>query len=70
MLQSLILNNWKSHKHTEINFSQGYNVIVGNIGSGKTSIFDAIAFCLFGSTPNVNSRKIAVKDLIMSKPVE
>lgn len=70
MLTSLILDNWKSHKHTEINFSNGYNVFVGNIGSGKTSIFDAIVYCLFGSTPNVNSRKIAIKDLIMSKPCE
>jgi len=70
MLQTLTLNNWKSHKHTEINFSQGYNVIVGNIGSGKTSIFDAIVFCLFGSTPNVIARKLPIKDLIMSKPVE
>jgi exonuclease SbcC len=70
MLTSLILNNWKSHKHTEINFSKGYNVFVGNIGSGKTSIFDAIVYCLFGSTPNVNARKIAIKDLIMSKSCE
>jgi len=70
MLKSLILHNWKSHKHNEINFSQGYNVFVGNIGSGKTSIFDAIVFSLFGTTPNITSRKIPVKDLIMSKPVE
>lgn len=70
MIKKLILNNWKSHKHTEIEFYPSYNVIVGNIGSGKTSIFDAIVFCLFGTTPNANSRKIAVKDLIMSKPVK
>jgi len=70
MLKKLTLKNWKSHKDTEIDFSKGYNVFVGNIGTGKTSIFDAIVFALFGTTPNVSSRKVAVKDLIMSKPVE
>ncbi|PIU22001.1 MAG: hypothetical protein COT14_03320 [Candidatus Diapherotrites archaeon CG08_land_8_20_14_0_20_30_16] len=70
MLKSLILNNWKSHKNTEINFSQGYNVLVGNIGTGKSSIFDGIVFALFGTTPNITSKKVPLKDLIMSKPVE
>ncbi len=70
MLKKLVLINWKSHKNNTIEFNTGYNVFVGNIGSGKTSIFDAIVFALFGSTPNINSRKILSKDVIMSKPLE
>ena len=70
MLKKLILTNWKSHKNNIIEFNKGYNLFVGNIGSGKTSIFDAIVFALFGSTPNINSRKILAKDVIMSKPLD
>ncbi len=70
MLKRLILENWKSHKNTDISFEKGYNVFVGDIGSGKTSIFDGIVFALFGTTPNINSRKILSKDIIMAKPVQ
>lgn len=70
MLKRLILENWKSHKNTDISFEKGYNVFVGDIGSGKTSIFDGIVFALFGTTPNITSRKILSKDVIMQKPVQ
>ncbi len=70
MLKRLILENWKSHKNTDISFEKGYNVFVGDIGSGKTSIFDGIVFALFGTTPNITSRKILSKDVIMTKPVQ
>lgn len=70
MLKKLLLENWKSHHHTEIEFENGYNVIVGNIGSGKSSIIDAIVFALFGTTQSIMSKKIQVKDLIMTKPMK
>jgi exonuclease SbcC len=70
MLEKLILENWKSHYKTEIDFESGYNVFTGNIGSGKSSIIEGLVFALFGTTMSVNSRKIQIKDLIMAKPTQ
>jgi len=42
MLVKLIINNFQSHRHTEIDFSKGVNVIVGQSDSGKSAIFRAL----------------------------
>jgi len=68
MIKSLYLKNWKSHKETQVDFSKGANILVGNIGAGKTSLVEAIAFALFGTTQSVVSKGISIKDLIMQKP--
>lgn len=58
-LQKLILNNFKSFKHLVIQFptNNGLSLITGanyqnttngSNGIGKTTIFDAICYCLFG----------------------
>ena len=41
------LNNFKSHKNTEIKFDKGISVIVGENGAGKSTILEAISFALF-----------------------
>jgi exonuclease SbcC len=41
---------------------------VGNIGSGKTSIMDAICFGLFGTFLQLQQKKIKLEDIIMKKP--
>ena len=38
MLKSLITDNFRTHKHSELNFVQGVNVLLGLPGSGKTNI--------------------------------
>src|SRR5579872_671366 len=48
MLQSVELENFLSHKNTKLTFDRGVTVFVGQNGSGKTSIIDAITFTLFG----------------------
>jgi len=65
-----MLKNWRSHLESKINFSIGTNVLVGIVGSGKTSVLDAICFALFGTTPNLLSKKIKLDDIIMRKPTE
>jgi DNA repair exonuclease SbcCD ATPase subunit len=59
MLKKLILDNFKSHAHTIIDFTPGLNVIVGENGSGKSSIFQAIGIGLFNS---IHAMKNLVKD--------
>ncbi len=48
------LENWKIHKKLSIKFEKGLNFIVGENGSGKTSIIEAILFGLTGRTLHSN----------------
>ncbi|MFQ6136246.1 MAG: AAA family ATPase [Candidatus Hydrothermarchaeales archaeon] len=61
IIEEVGIKNFRSHKDTRLQFDQGISVIVGNNGSGKTSILDAINFALFKQKPN---REISVDDLI------
>lgn len=68
MITQVKLNNWKSHLDSTLNFSSGTNVFTGSLGCGKSSILDAISFGLFGTFPNLQSKKIKLDDLIMNRP--
>lgn len=68
MINKVRLKNWKSHLDSELSFAAGTNGLVGIVGSGKTSILDAICFTLFGTFPALQSRKIKLEDVIMKKP--
>jgi len=70
MISKIVLENWRSHKKTELEFGKGTNVIVGVMGAGKTSVTDAICFGLFGTFPSLNSRKITLEEVIMRKPLQ
>ena len=45
---SIHLKNIKSHRDTELTFSPGINVLSGANGSGKSTVFQAIGYALFG----------------------
>ncbi|MCL4373536.1 MAG: AAA family ATPase [Candidatus Marsarchaeota archaeon] len=45
-LDTLVLHNFKSFKHANIKFTNGFNCIVGSNGSGKSSICDSLLFAL------------------------
>ena len=64
MIKKLILKNWKKHENFTIDFSKGVNIIVGEMGTGKSSILQAINYCLFGSFNDLKSREIKTDDLI------
>jgi len=68
MITKVKLKNWRSHLDTEIEFAEGTNCFVGNIGTGKTSIMDAICFGLFGTFLQLQQKKIKLEDIIMKKP--
>lgn len=48
VLKSLKLTNFKGIKNLEIKFNDGENYIQGDNGTGKTTIFDAFLWLLFG----------------------
>ena len=50
-LKKIILNNIRSYKQQEIEFSGGSILLSGDIGSGKTSILLGVEFALFGLQP-------------------
>ena len=68
MIQSIRLRNWRSHKDSLLEFKKGTNVLVGVMGSGKTSVVDGICFGLFGTFPALNTRKVSIEETLMQKP--
>ncbi|MDH7511018.1 MAG: SMC family ATPase, partial [Methanolinea sp.] len=48
LIERLVLRNFKRFEDAEILFRDGINGIVGNNGTGKSSIVEAILFALFG----------------------
>ena len=55
ILDRLRLHNYKRFKDAEIVFEDGITGIVGNNGTGKSSIVDAIFFALFGVSGGIAS---------------
>jgi len=51
LLKKLRIKNIRSYKEQEINFPEGSVLLMGDIGSGKTSVLLAIEFALFGLQP-------------------
>ena len=57
-IDRLRLENFKCHKNLELVFN-GQNVsIYGNNATGKTSVYDALTWLLFGKDSSVNGEKI------------
>ncbi len=47
IINSIQLENFRSHKNTTINFEKGITSIIGSNGAGKSSILEAISYVLF-----------------------
>ena len=48
ILTSLLLSNYKQYRHLELEFREGLVGVIGKNGAGKSTIFEAILYCLFG----------------------
>ena len=70
MIKEIKLINFKSHKKTELKFTNGNNIFVGISGSGKSTVLDAICFAFFGTMPKIQKKKLKLSDLIMDKPIK
>jgi len=47
MIKGLEIKNFQSHKHTQIDFDPGVNVIIGATDAGKSAIFRSMLWALF-----------------------
>src|SRR3972149_2412150 len=70
MIKNVLLKNWRSHLNSEFAFESGTNALIGIMGSGKSSVMDAICFGFFGTFPNLQSKKLKLDEIIMKKPNE
>ena len=68
MITEVRLKGWRSHEDSKLEFTPGTNALIGIMGSGKSSIMDSICFALFGTFPNLQSKKLKLDDIIMKKP--
>ncbi|MCJ7635338.1 AAA family ATPase [Candidatus Bathyarchaeota archaeon] len=62
ILTKVKLENFISHKKTEIDLGYGINVILGPNGAGKTAVLDAISFALFNDCSNRGKREKLIND--------
>ena len=56
MIRSMELVDFLAHSNTKLEFDSGATVFVGDNGSGKSSIIDAITFSLFGEHTRKNNK--------------
>ena len=56
MLRKIELLNFLSHGESEISLKPGITVFMGQNGSGKSSVIDAITFALFGKHTRPNNK--------------
>ncbi len=68
MIEKVRLQNWKTHADSSFQFDKGTNVLIGQMGSGKSSVMDAVCFALFGTFPSLQSRKVSLEETLTNKP--
>ena len=70
-IKRLVLENFKCHKSLKLDFEGGNASIYGDNASGKTSIYDALTWLLFGKDSQGNGEKnIEIKPLDASGEVK
>ncbi|MBS3773048.1 MAG: SMC family ATPase, partial [Candidatus Thermoplasmatota archaeon] len=48
-LRSIVLHNYRAFQHTELDVPEGITAIIGNNGTGKSTIIEAVGWALYGS---------------------
>lgn len=70
MISGVRMQRWRSHMDSVFIFDKGTNALVGIMGSGKSSVLDAISFALYGTFPSLKAKRLALDDVVMSSPQE
>lgn len=58
MLESVSLQNFISHRDTNLKFDNGLTLFIGHNGAGKSSIIDAVTFALYGQHTRKSSKNL------------
>ena len=70
-LTSLEISNFKCHKHLKLDFNSRNATILGDNATGKSSVYDALTWVLFGKDSQGNGEKnIEIKPLDVSGNVK
>jgi len=64
LIKRVALQNWRSHKNTQLEFTKGTNILVGIMGSGKSSVLEAICFALYGTFPALARKRIKLGQIV------
>jgi exonuclease SbcC len=64
MIAAVGLAGFKTHESTSLQFGRGTNVLVGVMGSGKSTVMEALCFGLYGTFPALKSHKLSLSDVI------
>ncbi|MEM4389383.1 MAG: SMC family ATPase [Candidatus Micrarchaeia archaeon] len=64
LIRRIRLENWRSHRATELTFSKGTNLLVGPMGAGKTSVVEAVCFALYGTFPALRRKEVELDAVI------
>ncbi len=65
-INTLRLKNFRGYKALDLNFNLSFNLIIGENGSGKTALLEALTVAMgsfFLGIRNTNSRGITIKDI-------
>ncbi|MGH2611652.1 MAG: AAA family ATPase [Rhabdochlamydiaceae bacterium] len=62
IIHSLKLQNYRKHKDTFIEFPDGLFGMVGNNGSGKTTIIEAVAYAIYGSHASKTGQELIKRE--------
>lgn len=61
IINNVTLENYRNHSHLEVNFLKGINLILGQNGSGKSSILEAIGFALLNTGQRTGNNNDIIK---------
>ncbi len=59
IIEEVSLENFLSHRHTRVELTGGINIFIGQNGSGKSSLFEAIKVAIFGPSDSDRKRLIS-----------
>lgn len=70
MINKISIQNFQSHKNTELHFEKGVNVIIGSSDSGKTAIIRALRWLMWNKPGGDSFRSYWGGDTVVSAKID